>query len=298
MSGVVHSASAFLSSEAQRIISIAVVAGCFGLMVMAETLAPLRRTVESKLRRVVRNLTTGGVSLAILTLLQTPILIPASRWAEAHHVGLLNWVQWPATVEIFVAVVLLDYTLWFWHRANHTVAFLWRFHLVHHIDLDLDASTALRFHFGELTLSIAYRVVQILVIGASSFSVWMWQTILFASILFHHSNLRLPIGLERRLIRLVVTPRMHGIHHSTCLNETSSNWSSVLSCWDYLHRTMLLDVPQHDVTIGVPAYRDPQEVTIGRILLLPFMPQRADWLLPNGDVSVRPHDGPHEELAE
>ena len=298
MSGVVHSAFELLSPEAQRIISIAVVASCFGLMVMAETLAPLRRSVESKLRRVVRNLTTGGVSLAILTLLQTPILIPASRWAEAHHVGLMNWVQWPASLEILITVVLFDYTLWFWHRATHTVPFLWRFHLVHHIDLDLDASTALRFHFGELTLSIAYRLVQIIVIGASSFSVWVWQTILFASILFHHSNLRLPIGLERFLTRLIVTPRMHGIHHSTCLNETSSNWSSLLSCWDYLHRTILLDVPQKDVTIGVPAYRDPHDVTIGRILLLPFMPQRADWLLPNGDVAARPHVGTHEELAE
>jgi sterol desaturase/sphingolipid hydroxylase (fatty acid hydroxylase superfamily) len=298
MSGVVHSASQFLSPQAQRVISITVVSGCFGLLLVAETLASLRPTVESKLRRVIRNLTTGGVSLAILTLLQTPILIPVSRWAEAHHVGLLNWVQWPASLEIFITIVLFDYTLWFWHRANHTVPFLWRFHLVHHVDLDLDASTALRFHFGELVLSIAYRVVQILVIGASSFSVWVWQTILFASILFHHSNLRLPIGLERLLTRLIVTPRMHGIHHSTCLNETNSNWSSLFSWWDFLHRTILLDVPQEDVTIGVPAYRDPRDVTIGKILLLPFRRQRADWLQPDGKVAMRPPSGPHETLAE
>src|SRR5438445_5749342 len=197
MSGVVHFAAEFLSPQAQRVISITVVGGCFGLMLVAETLASLRLSVESKLRRVIRNLTTGGVSLAILTLLQTPILIPASRWAEAHHVGLMNWVQWPASLEIFITVVLFDYTLWFWHRATHTVPFLWRFHLVHHVDLDLDASTALRFHFGELVLSIAYRVVQIIAIGAGSFSVWVWQTILFASILVHHSNLPTPIGLER-----------------------------------------------------------------------------------------------------
>jgi sterol desaturase/sphingolipid hydroxylase (fatty acid hydroxylase superfamily) len=298
MSGVVHSASEFLSPQAQRFISITVVAGCFGLLLVAETVASLRSTVESKLRRVIRNLTTGGVSLAILTLLQTPVLIPASRWAAVHHVGLMNWVQWPSAVEIVITVVLFDYTLWFWHRANHTVPFLWRFHLVHHVDLDLDASTALRFHFGELVLSIAYRVAQIIVIGASSFSVWVWQTILFASILFHHSNLRLPIGLERLLTRLIVTPRMHGIHHSTCLNETNSNWASLFSCWDYLHRTILLDVPQSDVTIGVPAYRDPRDVTIGKILLLPFRRQRADWLLPNGKLATRPHPGPHEELAD
>lgn len=298
MSGVVHSATGFLSPEAQRFISIAVVGGCFGLLLVAETLGSLRPTVESKLRHVIRNLTTGGVSLAILTLLQTPILIPASRWAEAHHVGLLNWVQWPPALEIIITVVLFDYTLWFWHRATHTVPFLWRFHLVHHVDLDLDASTALRFHFGELTLSIAYRVVQIVVVGASSFSVWVWQTILFASILFHHSNLRLPIGVERVLTRLIVTPRMHGIHHSTCLNETNSNWSSLLSCWDYLHRTIELDVPQKDVTIGVPVYRDRRDVTIGKILLLPFRRQRADWLLPDGKLAVRPHAGPHETLAE
>ena len=267
-------------------------------MLIAERIAPLRRTVESKLRRVIRNLTTGGVSLAILTLLQTPILIPTARWAEAHHVGLLNWMRFPVAVQIVIAVVLLDYTLWFWHWANHKIPVLWRFHLVHHVDLDLDASTALRFHFGELVLSVAYRALQIIVIGASSFSVWVWQSILFASILFHHSNTRLPIGLERRLVRLIVTPRMHGIHHSDYLNETNSNWSSVLSCWDYLHRTILLDVPQQRVTIGVPAYRNPRQVTIGKILLMPFVRQRADWLLPNGEISVRPHMGPDEKLAE
>lgn len=298
MSAVVHIASELLSSEAQRVISIAVVAGCFAVMVIAEAFAPLRRTVESKLRRVIRNLTNGGVSLAILTLLQAPVLIPAARWAEANRIGLLHWVKWPAAVEIFIAVVLLDYTLWFWHRANHTVPLLWRFHLVHHVDLDLDASTALRFHFGELTLSVAYRALQIIVIGASSFSVWVWQTILFASILFHHSNTRLPIGLERILIRFVVTPRMHGIHHSHYLNETNSNWSSFLSCWEYLHGTILLDVPQREVAIGVPAYRDPREVTIGKILLLPFVRQRSDWSLPNGEISVRPHVGQHAKLAE
>ena len=103
---------------------------------------------------------------------------------------------------------------------------------------------------------------------------------LFASILFHHGNLRLPQRLERVLVRLIVTPRMHGIHHSDRLNETDSNWSSLLSAWDYLHRTILLDVPQPEITIGVPAYGDPSDVTLGKMLLLPFRRQRRDWERP------------------
>ncbi|HEY8133131.1 MAG TPA: sterol desaturase family protein [Thermoanaerobaculia bacterium] len=282
----------------RTLVSVAVVAGCFVAMLLGETIAPLRRSVESKVRRLVRNLTTGGISLAVVTLLQTPILIPVARWTETNHIGLLNWAPLPNGVRIVLAVVLLDYTLWFWHWANHKVPLLWRFHLVHHIDLDLDASTALRFHFGEQALSIACRALQIIVIGASSFSVWIWQMILFASILFHHSNMRLPIGLEKWLVRLIVTPRMHGIHHSDFMNETNSNWSSILSCWDYLHRTLDLDVPQEAIDIGVPAYRQPHEVTIGKILARPFLRQRADWLMPDGRIAIRTHSGPHGKMEE
>lgn len=95
---------------------------------------------------------------------------------------------------------MLDYTLWFWHFANHRIAFLWRFHLVHHIDRDLDSSTALRFHFGEHALSIVYRVVQIVVIGASPLALWIWQLTLFASNLFHHANIELPPDLGDMMV--------------------------------------------------------------------------------------------------
>jgi sterol desaturase/sphingolipid hydroxylase (fatty acid hydroxylase superfamily) len=105
----------------------------------------------------------------------------------------------------------------------------------------------------------------------------LWQTILFASILFHHSNVRLPLALERVLVRLIVTPRMHGIHHSDREDETNSNWSSMFSVWDFLHRTFRLDVPNEDVVIGVPAYRDGRDVTIGKLLTMPFRKQRKDW---------------------
>jgi sterol desaturase/sphingolipid hydroxylase (fatty acid hydroxylase superfamily) len=273
----------------QNAISAAVVGGGLLLFTAWETISPLRKMLEPKLRRVIRNLTVGGISLAILTLLQAPVLVPLAEWAMRHRVGLLNQLDIPPPLDSVVAIVILDYTLWWWHRANHQVPFLWRFHLPHHVDLDLDASTALRFHFGELTLSIAYRAMQILLIGTNPFQLWLWQTILFASILFHHSNTRLPLAFERFLVRLIVTPRMHGIHHSDRLNETNSNWSSLLSLWDYVHGTILLNVAQPEITIGVPAYRQPSEVTIGKILLSPFRKQRRDWQLPDGSPSIRSH---------
>jgi len=259
-------------------ITAAVIVVVGGVLLLGETFAPLRRSVESKLRRVARNLGVAGISLALMTLLQAPILQPVASWIVRRHVGLLQAVHWPRWLSMAVAVVLLDYTLWWWHWATHRVPFLWRFHLVHHVDLDLDATTALRFHFGELALSIPARALQMILIGVDAQTLWLWQTILFGSILFHHSNLRLPLPLERLLVRVVVTPRMHGIHHSDRVNETDSNWSSLLSAWDYLHGTMILDVPQSSIVIGVPAYAKPEEVTIGKLLLMPFRRQRRDWV--------------------
>ena len=173
-------------------------------------------------------------------------------------------------------ILLLDYTLWWWHRANHHT-FLWEFHRAHHLDPDLDVSTGIRFHPGELALASLFREAQIRVLRIDERSLLIWQRMLLVSILFHHSNTRLGDAVERRLSRLIVTPRMHGIHHSTVRDETDSNWSSLLSWWDFLHGTFRLDVPQDAITIGVPAWQDPRELTLGRILAMPFRRQRDDW---------------------
>jgi len=260
-------------------------------MILAERFAPLRRSVESKFRRVVRNLTIGGVSVALTPLLQAPLLHPVASWIVRDHVGLLQATGWPRWLETLIGIVLLDYTLWWWHWANHRVPFFWRFHLVHHADRDLDTSTALRFHFGELLLSIPVRAAQMIIIGVDPRTLWLWQTILFASILFHHANVRLPLAVERVLVRLIVTPRMHGIHHSDRIEEANTNYSSLVSVWDLLHRTLRLDVPQERIVIGVPAYNGESDVTVGKMLLLPFRPQRDDWGAPSdsppGAVTVK-----------
>lgn len=249
---------------------------------LAETLSPLRRRVEPRLVRALRNFAMGGISLGVVTLLQAPLLAPVASWVAGRRFGLVNVVPLPAAVATVLAVLLLDYTLWHWHRWNHRVAFLWRFHAVHHVDLDMDATTGVRFHFGEMALSVLFRAAQVAAIGPSPASIWIYQSLLFASVLFHHSNTRLPIGLERWLVRLVVTPRMHGIHHSDWKNETDNNWSSLLSVWDYLHGTAVLSVPQDEIEIGVPAYRRPEDVTLGKILAMPLARRREDWVGPDG----------------
>lgn len=262
----------------------------FLVLLLFESRRPLRSQRESKPRHVARNLTAGGISLAVVTILQTPFLIPAARWAGERRFGLLNLTDLALPARIALAVVLLDYTLWVWHRINHVVPFFWRFHLVHHVDRDMDASTAFRFHFGEQGLSVGYRLLQVVLLGVDPYALGVWQGLLAVAIVFHHSNSRLPIEVERVLVRFIVTPRMHGIHHSNYRNEANGNWASLFSAWDYLHRTALLGVPQGSVEIGVPAYEKEEDVTLGKILAIPFLNQKEDWISESGPRLERPHD--------
>ena len=167
--------------------------------------------------------------------------------------------------------MLLDYTLYVWHVLLHRVPLLWRLHLAHHVDLDLDVSTALRFHFGEFIASIPWRLAQVAIIGVPPRTLALWRALTLAEVAFHHANLRLPLPSERLLALLIVTPRLHGIHHSVVRAERDSNFSSGLTLWDRLHGTLRTDVPQEKITIGVPPYAEPGDVTLGKTLALPFV---------------------------
>ena len=175
-----------------KILSVPLALGGVGLLVWLESRRPLRREVEPKLVRNSRNLAIAALAALSLQISEKPVASRLSKLVERKNLGLLNIVRLPKWLEMGLAVVLMDYTLYLWHVLTHKIPFLWRFHLVHHIDLDLDASTAVRFHFGELMISVLWRAVQILVIGVSPRSLRAWQYFLFPSILFHHSNLRLP----------------------------------------------------------------------------------------------------------
>lgn len=231
-----------------------IVAGSALALAVAETRRPLRRRVEDRTERTFHNLGTAALSAAATAALQRLLLGGLEKRARSRGVGILDHLPMPPLVRRVAAVLLLDYTLWWWHRANHQVPLLWRFHAVHHADRDLDVSTAVRFHIGEMSLAALFRAAQIVAIGASEEDVDAWQRLLLPAIFFQHSNLRLPEALDDLLARLlVVTPRMHGIHHSDVQEETDSNWSSLFPWWDWLHGTLRLDVPQEQITIGLPA---------------------------------------------
>jgi sterol desaturase/sphingolipid hydroxylase (fatty acid hydroxylase superfamily) len=244
---------------------------------LAERRWPLRERAEPALRRVARNLTLGAMSMAVVAVLQTPLAQPLAQAAEGRRRGLVQRLPLSPWARDAAAFLLMDYTIYLWHVATHRQPFLWRFHLVHHLDLDLDSSTALRFHAADMAISVPYRLLQVVLIGVSPRALRLWQNWFFLSVLFHHSNLRLPLQVEQRLAVMFTTPRMHGIHHSAVQAETNSNWSSGLSLWDHMHATFRLDVPQEKVVIGVPGYRDREAVALSSSLRLPFVRQRDAW---------------------
>lgn len=260
----------------------------FVALVWLEGRWPLRRAVEARRVRVGRNLAVAVVNAAVAQLVERPVVLALAATVERRGWGLLGLTSWPVWLEVALALILMDYTLYLWHVLTHRLPWLWRFHVVHHADLDLDASTALRFHAAELVVSLPWRAAQVVLIGVSPRAFTMWQAALLLSTMFHHANVRLPIALERRLCRVVVTPRLHGIHHSIVRAETDSNWSSGLTLWDRLHGTLRLDVPQDAITIGVPAYRTSEAVTLPRLFLLPFRRHAPDRQLPDGEVPTRP----------
>ena len=246
-------------------------------VLIGERRSPLRRQTQAEPARIVRNLVLGACSMTVVSGVEGPVVRRLAARAETRRRGLAQHLPAPAWLRDAAAFLAMDYTIYLWHVLTHKVPALWRLHLVHHVDLDMDATTALRFHAADMLVSVPYRAAQVALQGVSPRALRGWQAFFFLSVLFHHSNLRLPPGLERRLSRVLTTPRMHGIHHSTVRAETDSNWSSGLSLWDHLHRTFRRDVPDGAVQVGVPGYRDPGEIRLRPSLALPFVRQRDAW---------------------
>jgi sterol desaturase/sphingolipid hydroxylase (fatty acid hydroxylase superfamily) len=251
-------------------LSAALSLGTFAVLFLLERRRPLRPQVESKEVNTARNLAIASATGLALRLFEKPVTDRLTRFVEKKRFGLVKALRLPPVLETLLAVVLLDYTLYFWHVLTHKLPFLWRFHRIHHADLDLTASTAVRFHFAEMTVSVLFRAGQVLLIGVSPQALKIWQTALMMSVFFHHSNVRLPKRFEKRLQMFIITPRLHGIHHSDRQSERDANWSSGLTCWDFLHGTFRDDIRQDEITIGLKEFDSEEKVTLKRMLNEPF----------------------------
>ncbi|HEX9509480.1 MAG TPA: sterol desaturase family protein [Puia sp.] len=242
----------------------------------------LRNRVVARWKRVWTNIGVALPSLLLLRFVFIPAMVGIAVAGQSIRFGIAHWLPWPKPLNAVLAFLVLDYGNYAWHLLNHKIGWLWRFHLVHHTDVDLDVSTAFRFHFGELIGSLVFRGMVTILSGASPLEVLIYELVFEGANQFQHSNWRLPEKLDRGLKLLIVTPRMHGIHHSRVRRETDSNFSVIFSFWDRLHRTFCSRPKQEDIVIGVPSYGDPQELTPWYLLTLPF-------------TDIRPWEEEHKE---
>jgi len=206
----------------------------------------------------------------------------------------IRWLGLSAAPAAVVGFLGMDATFYAWHRANHEIGFLWRFHAAHHLDPDLDVTTSFRFHPGEIALSAGFRVAQLGLLGVPAWVVVGYEAVFLGNTLFHHSNVRLPLRLERALHLVLVTPRMHGVHHSQVREETDANYSVVLPWWDHLLGTIHLDVPQGQVRIGVPAWDGERGEGLRTGLVVPLTSPEANRVGPDG---VEPRRDPRQRTG-
>ena len=236
------------SSRTRTALGLLGAAAIVGLLV-AERRRPLRRQRYPALPRDLRNLAMGAMCASVVATIETPLAQAVARNNVRRRRGLAQ--HFPGPLRGVVAFLAMDYGFYLWHIATHRVPLLWRLHRVHHVDPDMDASTAIRFHMLDMLVSLPWRLVQVRASGIAPGALDAWQRFFTASILFHHSNLALPGEWDRRLSLVLTTPRMHGIHHSVVPAERHSNWSSGISLWDHLHGTYRALPPPRAITIGV-----------------------------------------------
>jgi sterol desaturase/sphingolipid hydroxylase (fatty acid hydroxylase superfamily) len=259
-----------------------VVAAIYLLLFLMERAFPLRAASRPLWPRVLVNVIITALALATAAVTVGPAVEQFLVLSPESTFGALSALDLPVAIEFGMAFLLFDWSFYWWHRANHRLPLLWRFHSVHHVDPDLDVTTAFRFHAVEIGYSTVFRVTQIILIGPAAWMYFVYEFVFQAGTLFHHSNVKLPLWVERAVNRVFVTPRMHGIHHSHFRQETNSNYSSVLSWWDRLHRSLQLNVPQQEIQIGLPGYSLPQDNRAGNLLIMPFHQQRPYWQRSDG----------------
>jgi sterol desaturase/sphingolipid hydroxylase (fatty acid hydroxylase superfamily) len=244
--------------------------GGFVLFLVSELIWPYRPPSVSKKKRLITNVLLTAMNSVILTIVFAAATIDIALYVSANDLGLLNMVGIPLWPKVFVAVLFMDFIFYVWHLLNHEVPLFWRFHRVHHSDLNMDVSTATRFHIGELAISAVIKIGLIYFIGADLLSVLIFESLLVLTAQFQHSSLAVPSWFEKAFWVLFVPPSMHRIHHSVKIAERDTNYGTILSIWDRLLGTLLRGVDQEKIIIGIGPYRAHERLKLHHLLVMPF----------------------------
>ncbi len=247
--------------------------GVFALVAVWELLSPRRVLTSSKAVRWYSNLGVVAIDSLTVYILFPLVAIHVAVMAQDKGWGMLNNLDIPTWLKVFAGVLILDMIIYLQHIMFHAVPALWRLHMMHHADLDYDVTTGLRFHPIEIIISMGIKMGSVAAIGASPFTVILFEIILNATAMFNHGNIKLPLQIDKFLRLLVVTPDMHRVHHSVTIRETNSNFGFSFPWWDRLFGTYR---PQpaagHEgMTIGLSQFRDVRQNTLHRMLALPFI---------------------------
>ena len=251
--------------------------GILLFMALWEIISPRRTLTTAKGTRWFANLGLIAIDTLAIRLLIPLQAVGMALYAANHGWGILNGVLLPQWVKITLGVLGLDFVIYLQHAMFHAIPLFWRFHRVHHTDLDFDVTTGVRFHPVEIFLSMGIKMTAVVLLGASAAAVILFEVLLNATSMFSHGNVRLPGRIDGVLRLFVVTPEMHRVHHSVVIREHNSNFGFNLPWWDRLFGTYR---PQpaagHEgMTIGLSLFRDSHSLTFPRLLILPFTPKTA-----------------------
>ncbi len=241
---------------------------------IAEAFAPFYTNfsggLSQRLRHGARNLGFGLFNAGVLLLLFSTAFAAVTAWGCERGFGLAASIRWPPWAEMLLVFVLFDAWMYLWHRANHTIPLLWRFHRMHHSDPELDATSALRFHTGEVVLSALARMAVLPLLGMTLNQLVIYEMVFLPVILFHHSNVSFPRWIDRGLLAVVVTPAMHRVHHSRWRPETDSNYGSIFPYWDILAGSFRLRADARTVHLGLDGMDTPAWQSVAGMLRTPL----------------------------
>jgi sterol desaturase/sphingolipid hydroxylase (fatty acid hydroxylase superfamily) len=219
----------------------------------------------------------GNLSMHLVNGLFPRLLFPilpvgmAVLWAQKGW-GLLNIALLTEGASLFLSILALDLLIYAQHVLFHRVYFFWRLHRMHHTDMDLDLTSALRFHPLEIMISLLIKMAAVALLGPPALAVFLFELLLNGMAMFNHGNFRIPVRQDSLLRRIVVTPDMHRVHHSILPRELNRNFGFNLSWWDRLFGTYQAQpAAGHDgMTIGLKGFLDIRYARFWKMILNPM----------------------------